>query len=152
MLYKILFRQPWNISEFLKLCCIRADMVYKDFLLGYRLKLSWICPFRYEKKVRSFYDSYFISGQQPENLLAILYHIACLYFNLYFILQWLVYLLQIYSSNMNVDDIIGLVTLAVVVVLFLGVSFVFWSCPAPRLCGKNLVQAPKADPPFDTLV
>ena len=96
----------------------------------------------------------FISGQQPENLLAILYYIACLYFILIF------YNCEVgipladncYSSNMNVDDIIGLAMLAVVVVLFLGVSFVFWSCPAPKLCGKNLIQAPKADPSFKTLV
>ena len=54
--------------------------------------------------------------------------------------------------NMNVDDIIGLATLAVVVVLLLGFSFVFWAYPAPRLCGKNVIQAPKANPSYKTLV
>ena len=93
-------------------------------------------------------------ASSPKICFAILYYIACLYFIFIF------YNCEVgipladncYSSNMNVDDIIGLAMLAVVVVLFLGVSFVFWSCPAPKLCGKNLIQAPKADPSFKTLV
>ena len=53
---------------------------------------------------------------------------------------------------MNDDDTIGLVILAMVLIGVLGVGFIFWSYPAPKLCGKNLVQAPIIDPPYDTLV